>query len=122
MIYHEKDNTFYNGVYRSKSGEFIIIYHSNTLVNDYQILNANDPDGRFKNFTARGTEHEYSIEHYQDKFFIITNWEAKNNRLMETSENATESPVGTKQELLESNLIGCFIKAIKSIPEAPNVL
>jgi len=90
MIYHEKDNTFYNGVYRSKSGEFIIIYHSNTLVNDYQILNANDPDGRFKNFTARGTEHEYSIEHYQDKFFIITNWEAKNNRLMETSENATE--------------------------------
>jgi oligopeptidase B len=90
MIYHEKDNTFYNGVYRSKSGEFIIIYHSNTLVNDYQILNANDPDGRFKNFTARGTEHEYSIEHYQDKFFIITNWKAKNNRLMETSENATE--------------------------------
>ena len=90
MIYHEKDNTFYNGVYRSKSGEFIIIYHSNTLVNDYQILNANDPDGKFKNFTARGTEHEYSIEHYQDKFFIITNWKAKNNRLMETSENATE--------------------------------
>ena len=90
MIYHEKDNTFYNGVYRSKSGEFIIIYHSNTLVNDYQILNANDPDGRFKNFTARGIEHEYSIEHYQNKFFIITNWEAKNNRLMETSENATE--------------------------------
>ena len=90
MLYHEKDNTFYNGVYRSKSGEFIIIYHSNTLVNDYQILNANDPDGKFKKFTSRETEHEYSIDHYQDKFFIITNWNAKNNRLMETSENATE--------------------------------
>jgi oligopeptidase B len=90
MIYHEKNNTFYNGVYRSKSGEFIIIYHSNTLVNDYQILNANDPDGSFKNFTVRGTEHEYSIEHYQDKFFIITNWKAKNNRLMETSQDETE--------------------------------
>ncbi|MBT7525363.1 MAG: S9 family peptidase [Candidatus Marinimicrobia bacterium] len=90
MIYHEKDDTFYNGVYRSKSGEFIIIYHSNTLVSDYQILNANDPDGKFKNFTSRRKEHEYSIEHYQDKFFIITNWKAKNNRLMETSEDATE--------------------------------
>ena len=90
LVYHEKDETFYNGVYRSKSGEFIIIYNNSTLVSDHQILSANDPDGNFKNFTSRGTEHEYSIDHYQDKFFIITNWEAKNNRLMETSENATE--------------------------------
>ncbi len=90
LVYHEKDETFYNGVYRSKSGEFIIIYNNSTLVSDYQILSANNPDGNFKNFTSRGTEHEYTIDHYQDKFFIITNWEAKNNRLMETSENATE--------------------------------
>ena len=90
MVYHEKDNTFYNGVYRSKSGEFIIIFHSNTLVNDYQILKASNPDGNFANFTPRITEHEYSIDHYQDKFFIISNWGAKNNRLMETSEGATE--------------------------------
>ena len=90
LVYHEKDETFYTGVYRSKSGEFIIIYNNSTLVSDHQILSANDPDGNFKNFTSRGTEHEYSIDHYQNKFFIITNWEAKNNRLMETSENATE--------------------------------
>ena len=90
LVYHEKDETFYTGVYRSKSGEFIIIYNNSTLVSDHQILSANDPDGNFKNFTSRGAEHEYSIDHYQNKFFIITNWEAKNNRLMETSENATE--------------------------------
>ena len=90
LVYEEKDESFYNGVYRSKSGEFIIIWNSSTLVNDYHILSANEPDGDFKKFTARGTKHEYSIDHYQDKFYIITNWEAKNNRLMETSENATD--------------------------------
>ena len=90
LVYEEKDESFYNGVYRSKSGEFIIIWNSSTLVNDYHILSANDPDGEFNNFSPRGTEHEYSIDHYQDKFYIITNWEAKNNRLMETSENATD--------------------------------
>ena len=90
LVYEEKDQSFYNGVYRSKSGEFIIIWNSSTLVNDYHILSANDPDGEFNNFSPRGTEHEYSIDHYQDKFYIITNWEAKNNRLMETSENATD--------------------------------
>ena len=89
LVFHEKDESYYNGVYRSKSGEYIIIYNSSTLVSDYHILNANYPDGDFKNFSPRGTEHEYSIDHYQDKFYIITNWEAKNNRLMETSVNAT---------------------------------
>lgn len=90
LVYEEKNESFYNGVYRTKSGEFIIIRNSSTLVSDYHILSANEPDGDFKKFTARGTEHEYSIDHYQDKFYIITNWEAKNNRLMETSENATD--------------------------------
>jgi oligopeptidase B len=90
LVYEEKNESFYNGVYRSKSGEFIIIYNSSTLVNDYHILSANDPDGEFNNFSPRGTEHEYSIDHYQDKFYVITNWEANNNRLMETSEDATD--------------------------------
>ena len=90
LIYFEEDETFYTGVYRSKSGKFIIIYHQSTLVSDYQILNADNPNGSFKNFTKRGTEHEYSIDHYKDKFYIITNWKAKNNRLMETTDTKTD--------------------------------
>ena len=90
LVYFEEDETFYTGVYRSKSGKFIIIYHQSTLVSDYQILNADNPNGSFKNFTKRGTEHEYSIDHYKDKFYIITNWKAKNNRLMETQDRNTD--------------------------------
>ena len=89
MIYHETDETFYNGVYRSKSGKFIIIYHSSTLLTDYQILNANNPDGEFKRFTPRDFDHEYSIDHYKDSFYITTNWKAKNNRLMQTPDTRT---------------------------------
>ena len=89
MVYHETDETFYNGVYRSKSGKFIIIYHSSTLLTDYQILNANNPDGEFKRFTPRDFDHEYSIDHYKDSFYITTNWKAKNNRLMQTPDTKT---------------------------------
>ena len=89
MVYHETDETFYNGVYRSKSGKFIIIYHSSTLLTDYQILNANNPDGEFKRFTPRDFDHEYSIDHYKDSFYITTNWKAKNNRLMQTPDTRT---------------------------------
>ena len=89
LVYTENDNSFYIGVYRSKSGEYIIVWNNSTLVSDYHILRADDPDSELVNFSPRGTEHEYSIEHYKDKFYILTNWKAKNNRLMEVSENVT---------------------------------
>ena len=38
------------------------------------------------------------------------------------SGNATDNPVGTRQDLPGSKLIGFSIKAIKSMPEAPLVL
>ena len=90
LVYHEKDNEYYIGVYRSKSGKYIIIWNSSTLVNDYHVLNADKPNGKFINFTPRGTEHEYSIVHYGNKFYILTNWDAHNKRLMETKENALD--------------------------------
>ena len=90
MVYHEKDIEFYSGVYRSKSGKFIIIWNNSTLVSDYHILSTDNPDGDFVNFTPRGTQHEYTIIHQGNKFFITTNWNAKNNRLMEVQDNDTE--------------------------------
>ena len=90
LIYVEKDETYYNGVYRSKSGQYIIIYNSSTLVSDYHILNADDPDGRFINFSPRGEKHEYDIQHYEDYFYIITNKDAPNNRLMRTKVSETD--------------------------------
>ena len=90
LVYEEKDKTYYNGVYRSKSGSYIIIYNSSTLVSDYHILSADDPDGDFINFSPRGEKHEYNIQHYKDHFYIISNKDAPNNRLMKTKINATD--------------------------------
>jgi len=91
LIYEEKDRSFYNGVYKSKSSKYIIIYNESTLVSDYRILDADNPDGSFTQFTPRGVDHLYSIEHYQDKFYMVTNWDAENFRLMETPVNNTDT-------------------------------
>jgi len=88
-VYTENDNSFYIGVYRSKSDKYIIIYNSSTLVSDYHILEADNPEGAFRSFSPRENDHEYSIEHYNDKFYILTNWNAVNFRLMETPDLAT---------------------------------
>ncbi len=90
LVYHETDPSFYMGVGKTKSDQYIVIGESSTLVSDYLILDANTPTGEFRRFTPRTDSHEYSIEHFQDKWYILTNNEATNFRLMETSVDATE--------------------------------
>ena len=41
--------------------------------------------GNFRNFTERQKNHKYSIAHFENKFYVLTNLDAPNNRLMETS-------------------------------------
>lgn len=89
LMYEEKDNTFYIGVTKSKSDKYVIIWNGSTTINDYHILDADNPNGKFKQFTTREANHEYSIEHFDDKFYVLTNWEATNFRLMEVNENST---------------------------------
>lgn len=92
VVYHERDPSFYIGVYRSKSDQYIIISNSSTLVSDYHILRSDDPNGSFKQFMPREKNMLYSINPIGDKFYITTNWEAENFRLMETSaENTTKN-------------------------------
>jgi len=81
-IYHEKDDTFGIYVYKTKSKKYIVIGSYSTLSTEVQVLEANNPKGTFKIFTPREHDLEYSIEHYNDTFYVLTNLEAKNFRLM----------------------------------------
>ncbi|MGB3587299.1 MAG: S9 family peptidase [Tunicatimonas sp.] len=89
LKYEEKNPSFYIGVYKSKSGEYIIIGNQSTLANDYHLLRADQPEGDFQQFTPRETKHRYSIEHVGSKFYIRTDWEAPNYRIMEAPVEAT---------------------------------
>ena len=91
-VAEEKDETFYTGIYKTKSDKYLIVWSSSTLTNHYQLLNANTPDGKFVDFTPRERGLEYSIDHYKDKFYVITNLDALNFRLMETPETKTAKP------------------------------
>lgn len=89
MVYQEKDPSFYMGVYKSKSKKYIIIGEGSTLSSDYHILDADNPEGNFEQFTPRIADMKYSLNHFEDKFYVKTNWDAINYRLMETPDNST---------------------------------
>ena len=90
MVYHEKDDTFNTFVYKEKSKKYLVIGSSSTLTSEYQILDAKNPNGEFKIFQKRTRGLEYSISHYGDSFYIVTNKDkATNFKLMKTPETAT---------------------------------
>ncbi len=90
LIYHEKDETFDTFIYKEKSKKYLVIGSNSTLTSEYRILDAKKPDGEFKIFQPRTRGLEYSIAHYGDKWYIVTNKDkATNFKLMTTPENAT---------------------------------
>lgn len=90
LIFHEKDDTFNTFIYTEISKNYLIIGSSSTLTSEYQILDANTPDGKFKVFQPRTRGLEYSIDYYDGKFYIVTNKDkATNFKLMTTPANAT---------------------------------
>jgi oligopeptidase B len=84
LVYEEEDETYDAYVYKTKSKEYIIIALASTLSSEYRFLKADDPAGSFRVFHPREKELEYDIDHFENRFFIRTNLDAKNFRLMET--------------------------------------
>jgi len=89
LVFEEKDDTFSCFIYKTKSRKYLMIGSYQTLSTEYQFLDANDPLGEWKIIQARERDLEYSVSHFEDRFYIRTNWEAKNFRLMQTPINAT---------------------------------
>lgn len=90
LIYEEKDNRFYMGLFRSKSKKYVgIVSDMNQVSTEYRLLEAATPTGAFKIFQPRQEKLQYSVEHFNDKFYVLTDWEAPNFRLMETPEGKT---------------------------------
>ena len=89
-VFHEVDETFGTFVYKTKSKKYIIIGSYSTLSNEYKYVNADTPNEPFTMFHPRERKLEYSISHYEDKWYISTNKDgAKNFKLMSTPEGQT---------------------------------
>jgi len=88
LIYHEEDEAFDLEVYRSKSDRMIFMVAGSNTSTEYRFLETDVPDPYSKAFCVlqpREKEMEYQVEHYGNKFYIVTNYRAKNFRLMETA-------------------------------------
>jgi oligopeptidase B len=85
LVYEEKDDTFSCEVLKTKSKKYLLIASEHTLSSEVRYLPADDPASALTVFLPRERDHEYSIDHFGDSFFIRTNRDgARNFKLMKT--------------------------------------
>jgi oligopeptidase B len=89
MVFNETDDTFSCFVYNSRSKDYIMIGSSQTLSTEYRYLDADTPNGTWKVIQHREKDLEYSVEHFGDHFYIRTNLNAENFKLVKTPLTAT---------------------------------
>lgn len=89
-IFFEEDETFSVYSYKTKNDKYIIIGSSATLSQEFRYVSADSPNKDFKIFQKRVDGLEYSIDHFDGKWFIRTNKDkATNFKLMICDENRT---------------------------------
>ncbi len=91
LVFHEEDETYSCFIYKTKSKKYLVLGSYATLTQEYKYLNADTPDGEFKIFEPRNRDMklEYGISHYKDSWYIRTNLDAQNFRLMKCPEGKT---------------------------------
>ncbi|MCI2228334.1 S9 family peptidase [Polaribacter sp. MSW13] len=84
-VFHEEDDTFGTYVTKSKSNKYIIIGSYSTVSTEAQYLDADNPTGDFTIIQPRVRDLEYSVSHFGDHFYLLTNKDgAINFKLMKT--------------------------------------
>ena len=102
LIYEEPDDSYYMGIGRGKSNAFLYIGLYSTEQTEYRFARADDPDLDFRPVLPREENHEYEVADHDGRFIVLTNWQAKNFRLM-SAPVATSADKSTWQELIPTS-------------------
>lgn len=90
-VYEEKDGQFWAGIGKTRDRKYLIISASSSTSSEVRLLEANKPEGEFRLFKAREKDVEYGIEHQDGFFYIVTNENAVNFKIMRTTDDKIES-------------------------------
>ncbi|MDX2161206.1 MAG: S9 family peptidase [bacterium] len=82
LIYHETDDAFFLNVRRARSGGYLFLASANFSTSEMRCLPADDARGTWRVIEPRTPWVEYYAEHQGDTFWISTNENAENFKLM----------------------------------------
>ncbi|WP_414551317.1 S9 family peptidase [Anabaena sp. CCY 0017] len=88
LIYEETDDIYHLYVGKTRSESYILMLLQSSITTEVHYLDANHPQGDFQIIHPRTTGVEYDVEHHSDHFYIVTNDQATNFKLVKTPVSA----------------------------------
>jgi oligopeptidase B len=85
LLFQENDETYSMFINKTRDDAYIFTHLHSTKSTESLFLSADDPDGKLRVLSPRHDGVEYWAAHHDGEFFIVTNYEAKNFRLMKAS-------------------------------------
>jgi oligopeptidase B len=82
LVHEEPDERFFLGVDLSRSKDWITIESSSKQSGEAWLIPASDPTAEPVSVRAREDELEYSVDHWGDRFVVLTNLDAEDFRVM----------------------------------------
>lgn len=92
LIHHEADDSFFVSVSLTRSQAYIFMSLESKVTSEVHYLQADQPDAPFQLIQARSHGIEYSVEHHLDHFYILTNEQAINFKLVKAPVGAPTQP------------------------------
>jgi oligopeptidase B len=89
LLFEEPDETYTVWLAQSRSKKYIFVFLHSTTTHEWLYLPNDGSTYEFKSFQARVQGMEYQVEHVGDQFFVITNENALNFKLMRAPLDAT---------------------------------
>jgi len=86
LAFKEDDGSYYVSVSSTKSKRYIEIALEATTNTEVRLIDANKPTAAPVVFLPRAKDHEYQVDHLDGRFWIRTNADAKNFRLVSVAE------------------------------------
>ncbi|WP_033548682.1 oligopeptidase B [Escherichia coli] len=84
LIYEEKDDTYYVSLHKTTSKHYVVIHLASATTSEVRLLDAEMADAEPFVFLPRRKDHEYSLDHYQHRFYLRSNRNGKNFGLYRT--------------------------------------
>jgi oligopeptidase B len=82
LVYEEKDDKFSVGIGKTLTGKYIQIYSYSSTTSEVLLLDADQAKALPQVFLPRKAGHIYEVEHHENGFYILTNDNAINNRIL----------------------------------------
>ncbi|MFM8562669.1 MAG: S9 family peptidase [Acidimicrobiia bacterium] len=109
-VFHEPDERFYVGVDLTRSGRWIVIDSESKTSSETLLIPADDPTHAPAVVTPRRDDIEYHLDHWGDRFVVLTNLDAVDFRVMYATETdpAAWSPLIAAETGRRITRVDCF--------------